>query len=86
MLMNPAASVRISVLSAKLTVIYKKGEDGFWIATIPEVPGAFSQGKTKAEARENVIEAMSELMQARRELAMSLRHKGSSFETLSLQP
>ena len=73
------------MLSTNLTVIYEKGEDGFWIATIPEVPGAFSQGKTKREARINVVEAMTELMAARRELAMRQRHEGSSFETLSFQ-
>ncbi len=55
----------MKLLSANLTVIYEKGEDGFWITTIPEVPGAFSQGRTKKEARENVIDAMQELMTAR---------------------
>ena len=53
----------------QLTIIMEKGEDGFWVATIPEVPGAFSQGKTKADARRNVLSAMEELMSARRELA-----------------
>jgi predicted RNase H-like HicB family nuclease len=74
------------LLSTDLTIIYEKGEDGFWIATIPEVPGAFSQGRTKEEARENAIDAMMELMAARRELAISNRNKGSSYEKLSFQP
>lgn len=72
-------------LLSTLTVIYEKGEDGFWIATIPEVPGAFSQGRTKKEARENVIEAMQELMAARRELALRERVKGATYENLSFQ-
>lgn len=72
-------------MSTSLTVIFEKGKDGFWIATIPEVPGAFSQGKTKEEARENVIDAMLELMAARRELAIKERSKGASFESLSFQ-
>jgi predicted RNase H-like HicB family nuclease len=38
-------------VSGSLAIIYEKGEDGWCIATIPEIPGAFSQGKTKAEAR-----------------------------------
>ncbi len=73
-------------MSTNLTVIYEKGEDGFWIATIPEVPGAFSQGKTKEEARENAIDAMQALMAARRDLAIRERTKGATYESLSLQP
>ena len=53
----------------ELTIIFERG-DGWWIATIPEVPGAFSQGRTKDEARENVVDASSELMAARRELSV----------------
>jgi predicted RNase H-like HicB family nuclease len=45
----------------ELTIIYERGEQGWWIATIPEVPGAFSQGRTKEEARANVLDALSEL-------------------------
>jgi predicted RNase H-like HicB family nuclease len=50
----------------ELTIIYERGEQGWWIATIPEVPGAFSQGRTKEEARANVLDALTELMAARR--------------------
>jgi len=75
----------MKMMSTDLTIIYEKGEDGYWIATIPEVPGAFSQGKTKPEARKNVLEAMQELMLARRDVAISERAKGSTFETVSMQ-
>lgn len=78
-------SAIIELLSTNLTIIYEKGEDGFWIATIPEVPGAFSQGKTKKEARANALEAMLELMAARRDLALREKIKGATYETLSLQ-
>ena len=57
-------------VSANLTIILEPGEDGFWVASIPEIPGAFSQGLTQDEARENVLEAAGELMEARRELAL----------------
>jgi predicted RNase H-like HicB family nuclease len=53
----------------QLTIIFETGEDGFWIATIPGIPGAFSQGRTQDEARKNVLDAMNELMEARRRLA-----------------
>ena len=38
-------------------VIYL-GEDGFWIAECPSLPGCVSQGKTKAEAIDNIREAI----------------------------
>ena len=48
-----------------MTIIFERGDKGWWVATIPEVPGAFSQGKTKEAARANVLDAMRELMEAR---------------------
>ena len=42
----------------QLTIRYGPGEDGWIIASIPEVPGAISQGRTREEARANVIDAL----------------------------
>jgi predicted RNase H-like HicB family nuclease len=39
-------------------VILYPGEDGFWVAECPSLPGCISQGKTKAEARANIREAI----------------------------
>jgi predicted RNase H-like HicB family nuclease len=45
-------------------------QDGPWIvAWIEEIPGAMSQGATLEEARENLADAVAELLAARRELA-----------------
>jgi predicted RNase H-like HicB family nuclease len=41
-----------------LTIVYEPGEDGWVIASIPEVDGVFSQGRTREEARANVIDAL----------------------------
>jgi predicted RNase H-like HicB family nuclease len=41
-----------------LTIIYEDAEDGWIVATIPEVAGVFSQGRTREEARANVIDAL----------------------------
>ena len=41
-----------------LTIVYEPGEDGWTIASIPEVAGVFSQGRTRDQARANVIEAL----------------------------
>lgn len=41
-----------------LTIVYEPGQDGGVIASIPEVAGVFSQGRTREEARTNVIDAL----------------------------
>jgi len=45
------------------TLIYR-GEDGYWIAECPSLPGCISQGKTRAEAIENIREAISLYVEA----------------------
>jgi predicted RNase H-like HicB family nuclease len=42
-----------------LTILYEQGEDGWIVASIPAVPGTLSQGRTRAEARENVLAALA---------------------------
>jgi predicted RNase H-like HicB family nuclease len=44
--------------SLQLTIVYEQGEDGWVITSIPEVAGVHSQGKTREEARTNVIDAL----------------------------
>ena len=34
------------------------GEDGYWVAECPSLPGCVSQGKTKEEAISNIREAI----------------------------
>ena len=41
-----------------VTIVYEDGEDGWVIASIPEIAGVFSQGRTREEARANVIDAL----------------------------
>ena len=47
--------------SLQLTIVYEEGDDGWIISSVPEVPGTMSQGRTREEARANVIDA-SQLM------------------------
>ena len=68
----------------EFTIIFERGASGWWVATIPEVPGAFSQGKTRDEARENVLDALHELMAVRRELAIRERSPDSELESLPM--
>jgi predicted RNase H-like HicB family nuclease len=71
-------------LKGDLTIIYTWSDDGWWVAKVAEIPGAISQGKTKAEARVNVLDALSELMAARRELALRALKEPEDFETIPI--
>lgn len=42
----------------KFRVVMEHDEDGNFIASCPTLPGCLSQGKTRDEARANIIEAM----------------------------
>jgi predicted RNase H-like HicB family nuclease len=43
----------------RLTIAYDDpDEDGWIVARVIEVPGAVSQGRTRPEARENVVDAL----------------------------
>jgi predicted RNase H-like HicB family nuclease len=44
--------------SLELTIVYEESDDGWVVASIPEVTGVHSQGKTREEARANVIDAL----------------------------
>ncbi|MDE0092506.1 MAG: type II toxin-antitoxin system HicB family antitoxin [Oligoflexia bacterium] len=39
-------------------IIIKPGEDGFWLAECPSLPGCMSQGLSKKEAIRNIREAI----------------------------
>ena len=41
-----------------LKVVITKGQDGWYVVTVPALPGCISQGKTQKEARENIKEAI----------------------------
>lgn len=51
--------------SLLLTIVFEPDEDGWIVASIPEVPGANSQGRTREEARENVIDALHGVLELR---------------------
>jgi predicted RNase H-like HicB family nuclease len=42
----------------QVTIIYEDAGDGWIMVSIPQIRGVFSQGRTHAEARENVIDAL----------------------------
>lgn len=42
-----------------LTILYEDGEEGWIVASVPAVPGALSQGRSREEARDNVLDALA---------------------------
>lgn len=42
----------------KVKILLETDEDGWWVATVPSLPGVVSQGKTKEEAEGNIKEAI----------------------------
>jgi predicted RNase H-like HicB family nuclease len=43
----------------KYRVLIEQDEDGVFVAEVPSLPGCVSQGETRAEALENVREAIA---------------------------
>ena len=67
-----------------LTAVFRKVSGGY-VAFVEELPGANTQGKTLAEARSNLAEAVSMVLEANRQLAEeSLSGEDVIREPLSL--
>jgi predicted RNase H-like HicB family nuclease len=54
------------VMSAEFTAVIERDE-GWYIAYSPEIPGANGQGKTKDEALQSLADAISLILDDRRE-------------------
>jgi predicted RNase H-like HicB family nuclease len=68
----------------RLTAVYMKVPEGY-IAFVEELPGANTQGETLEEARTNLEEAVTMVLQANRELSeQSLLGTEVIRETLTL--
>jgi predicted RNase H-like HicB family nuclease len=56
---TPPGTVWLMSGKLKMTVAYhNRDEEGWIVARVLGVPGAISQGRTREEARENVIDAL----------------------------
>lgn len=66
------------------TIIFEAAEEGGYTAYIPEVPGAISEGETIEEAREMVMSALEEVLEARRDLALETKGKDAIVESIQL--
>ena len=67
-----------------LTVRYSDAGEGWVTAQIAEIPGAISEGKTREEARSNVIDALDVLLTPDEELTGGSPVEGSEALTLKV--
>ena len=56
----------------KFVITLFQDEDGMFIAECPAIPGCISQGRTEAEAEDNIREAIKECLEVRAEKGMPL--------------
>ncbi len=56
-------------MSFEFTAVYQLAAEGGYVAFVPELPGANTQGETLAEARTNLREAVALVLEANRALA-----------------
>lgn len=61
-------------------IVLFPGEDGYWVAECPSLPGCISQGRTKPEAISNIKEAIAGYTAALEEDGLPV--PVDSFETI----
>jgi predicted RNase H-like HicB family nuclease len=61
-------------------VVIYPGEDGYWVAGCPSLPGCVSQGKSKEEATKNIREAIQGYVAALEEDGLAVPEE--KFEVL----
>jgi predicted RNase H-like HicB family nuclease len=66
----------------KFNVTLDRDEDGMWIIECPSIPGCVSQGETKAEALENIKDAIVACLQVRAERGLPLTVETQQIEVL----
>jgi predicted RNase H-like HicB family nuclease len=66
----------------KFPVILQAGEDGFYLAECPALPGCMTQGRTKKEALENIKEAISLWLEVEAEKHASQLPQGAQWQTV----
>lgn len=68
----------------EFTAVYER--DGDWvIAYCPEVPGANGQGRTKAEARDSLAEAIALILEDRRDDGLRGLPADAERETITVE-
>ncbi len=65
----------------KFRILIERDETGYYVAEVPALPGCLSQGRSRAEARRNVKEAIAGWLEV-----MNSKVKNRRAETLTPFP
>jgi predicted RNase H-like HicB family nuclease len=66
----------------KFVVTLVQDEDRVWVAECPSIPGCISQGSTRAEAVENIREAIAACLEVRAERGLPLTVETQQVEVV----
>ena len=66
----------------EIKVLLEKDEDGYFVATVPSLPGCISQGKTEKQALKNIKEAIALHINTLAEDGIPLKGKRSGKEKI----
>ena len=66
----------------KFKVVIEQGEDGYYVVTVPSLPGCITQGKTKEEALENIKEAIELYLEVLQEKELKKLKKAEIAEVI----
>lgn len=62
---KPVGTGKVSPCRGNQYHVVLEKDGRWWVASIPEIPGALSQGRTRDEAKDNIRDAVLELFKAR---------------------
>jgi len=60
----------------EFNVVIEKDEEGFYVASVPEIPGCYTQGKTLQQVLERIKEAIEVCLEADGEQVTPMRFVG----------
>lgn len=69
----------------KFTAIIEKGENGYFVGQVEEIPAALAQGKTIDEVKNNLLDALKLVLEVNKELTeKEYANKATVVEELEL--
>lgn len=69
----------------KFTAIIEKGENGWYVGQVEEIPAALAQGKTIEEVKDNLLDALKLVLEVNKELTeKEYANKATVIEELEL--
>lgn len=63
-----SAAMAISTKMLQFKVLIEQDEDGLYVASVPELPGCYTQGKTLEQVRERIKEAILLVLESDRKV------------------